>query len=761
LVSESEIYENLKIVYGYVRSIYLTVKNYAVDFIESLLFEPSYEENSQRQSKNRSSKMNAQILPWSAFSCPIRGRRITLLPEANQPIRLVELTIEGNEGMKRSLPFKIEEIAICNGGVESSSILWEDNKPTGYYAYRLLKAYNQCEIRIIPEYIVFNGSTTHSILVKQSGDKHVIISPGKIAPIKCNADRKLIMMLEILGIGGNTAPFRVDGLGMKICIVNSNSGEPLGSIAVQTVVGTKDSRLVIKIGAVKLGGSRQSLTNGKQRGLFQDDFIRFRVRWSEMQINLNDTQQSTSVAQIRFTHMTVDYQRIFKENIKDTIQSSSERSQFALIIDNLRILDCDPKSPEPIVLTSSSRRNFFELIVRCHGQLDDELVKVELVNLNVAYSNNKCDTIMINTSESFIWKLIDVANRVLEAINEMTSINMILDWDEDTGEFLIKMEEASSADEMDDDNVVYKPPRSDKLFAIKVAKVSPIKLCVSFRRTPQQLRYKHLSDKEVGKLMKYFTEKLQFTIEKANVSFDALVAKNIKGPPDRVIEMFKTVYVNRIQYQVISLLSAVSLSDWKILTSRKDGTEEYVEGDVLRLTGNMLGRSAGYVFKKVGQGLGDGVSTVTSSIGNSIEYSTTQMGIGIVGASVNSVVSGLGDGVSDSVKGVSRGAGNIVRGSVRGVGDIVGGVGGGAMIAAKGVGKGVVDGDGAVIVKGLNDGLMSAGNGVGTGVTGIITGAADGLMYTGKGLFSGVNSIASGIGGAFTGGSKKKQIKDK
>ena len=620
-VSESEVYhakpenddnENFKIAHSYIRSLYLTVKNHAVDFIENLLFEPAYQASSKagtstiQQSKNKSCKAIPLSLPWSAFSCPIRGRRITLLPESNLPIRLIELTMEGNEGMKRSLPFKIEEIAISGGGVESSAILWEDNAPTGYYAYRFLKAYDQCEIRIIPEYIVFNGSTTHSILVRQSGDKHVILSPGKIAPIKCDSDRKLILMLEILGIGGNTAPFRVDGLGMKICLVNSNSGDPLGSIAVQTVVGSKDSKLVIKIGSVKLGG-RQSLDNG-HRGLFADDFIRFRVRWSEMQVNLNDTQQSTSVAQIRFMHMTVDYQRIFKDNQKDSIESS-DRSQFALIIDNLRILDCDADSPEPIVLSSSSRRKFFELIVRCQGQLDNELVRVELINLNIAYADNKSDTIIINTSESFIWKLIDVANRVLEAINEMACINMMLDWDEDSGEFLIKIKEASTSDEMDDHDVVYKPPRSDKLFAIKVAKVSPIKLLVSFRRQPQQMRYKHLSDKGGGKLMKYFTEKLQFTIEKANISFDALVARNIKGPPDRVVEMFKTIYLNRIQYQMISLLSAVSLQDWKVLTSRKDGTEEYVEGDVLRLTGNVLGRSAGYVFKKVGQGLGDSVST--------------------------------------------------------------------------------------------------------------------------------------------------------
>ena len=57
--------------------------------------------------------------------------------------------------------------------------------------------------------------------------------------------------------------------------------------------------------------------------------------------------------------------------------------------------------------------------------------------------------------------------------------------------------------------------------------------------------------------------------------------------------------------------------------------------------------------------------------------------------------------------------------------------------------------------------MMAVGNGAVTGVSGIITGAADGIKYTGQGLFSGVGSIASGIGGAFTGETKKKQIQNK
>ena len=53
-------------------------------------------------------------------------------------------------------------------------------------------------------------------------------------------------------------------------------------------MGAQNSRLVIKIGTVQLGNGAKHLSPSK--GMYGKDHIRFRIRWSEMQVTLNDTQ---------------------------------------------------------------------------------------------------------------------------------------------------------------------------------------------------------------------------------------------------------------------------------------------------------------------------------------------------------------------------------------------------------------------------------------------------------------------------------------
>jgi hypothetical protein len=74
-------------------------------------------------------------------------------------------------------------------------------------------------------------------------------------------------------------------------------------------------------------------------------------------------------------------------------------------------------------------------------------------------------------------------------------------------------------------------------------------------------------------------------------------------------------------------------------------------GDILRATGNLAGRSGNFVFKRVGQGIGDGVSTITNRFGDGIENATGRIGARKVGAGVNSVLSGVGDGVGHTFTG--------------------------------------------------------------------------------------------------------------
>jgi hypothetical protein len=129
------------------------------------------------------------------------------------------------------------------------------------------------------------------------------------------------------------------------------------------------------------------------------------------------------------------------------------------------------------------------------------------------------------------------------------------------------------------------------------------------------------------------------------------MVRDIKGPPDRLADTIKTVYITQLKSKMVTLMTATSFQDWKYLTARDSGGEEFIEGDLLRMTGNLAGRSAKFVLKKSGDYIGDSLMAVTGTIGGGIQDVSETIGVGAVGAGVNSVVSGLGEGVAGAVKG--------------------------------------------------------------------------------------------------------------
>ena len=98
-------------------------------------------------------------------------------------------------------------------------------------------------------------------------------------------------------------------------------------------------------------------------------------------------------------------------------------------------------------------------------------------------------------------------------------------------------------------------------------------------------------------------------------------------------------------------MTAASIQDWKYLAARDDGDDEFVDGDILRVTGNLAGNTANYVLKKASKGLGGGVGAMSNTIGDGIESAADAIGARQVGAGVNSLVSGVGEGVGDAVVG--------------------------------------------------------------------------------------------------------------
>ncbi len=80
----------------------------------------------------------------------------------------------------------------------------------------------------------------------------------------------------------------------------------------------------------------------------------------------------------------------------------------------------------------------------------------------------------------------------------------------------------------------------------------------------------------------------------------------------------------------------------------------HVEVDIMRTTGHLAGRSAGFLVKKVGQGIGQAFAVGTAEVGNGIKNVSEAIGVGVVGAGINSLVSGVCEGVDNAVEGAKN-----------------------------------------------------------------------------------------------------------
>ena len=743
------------------RTFYATVCYYGIDHTGDVLFEqvlrsdPTFKatmddalDDSMKESRRHSRRQSTsqQIMPFCAFASSRHHRRITLLPSGNVPLRILQMTMEGDGGYRRSLPFFVEELPIGEGGVSTIPILWESKKQSGYYAYRSIVNEHQSEIHIVPEFLIFNGSK-QIVLVKERAQPEVIVEGGEVSRLGVDTRQNgLEIALYFVELDCRTSFMRVDKLGIKVAILKNIEGVTVGSLCVQTVIDTLgESRLVVKIGEIQTG----TVADGSQSkmSMLSEDFFRFRVRWTELQLILNElqkpeyttrgvgkafsqvsmsasaqsnnrnlpahelpktikthstTEESKSqssdqfnylpqrntagdterrkaaeilqqpLASIIFSRFTFDFQRVFKEN--DTkaprgVTTSPERSQISLIVHNVIMKDLTPDSAFPMVFDSSSPNiSFFDLCVRVRGPLDAAIVKVDLFDLNLAHSNGASERIKITTSEDYVWRLIDLSHRIMEASGDFAGYGLTLEEDEEHGGFIVKMEQKSKLGLGPETE--YTPPRSDTLFDINMARVSPFCLLVSFKRNPQTTRYKNVHSGDGGSaMMNYISRRLKFTIDRAELNFARYEDRSLKGPPDRLFENLFAVYMSRMKFKLVTLLTSASLQDWKFLADRGRGDDEYVEGDILRAAGNLTGKASNLIFKRVGQTVGDGVSDFTRRFGDTIESTSDKIGAGRVGAGVNTVISGVGDGFGSALTGGKLGCCNDVTLSYTWVGE--------------------------------------------------------------------------------------------
>jgi hypothetical protein len=382
-----------------------------------------------------------------------------------------------------------------------------------------------------------------------------------------------------------------------------------------------------------------------------------------------------AVCTVLFHRFTVDWQRVFKEEstMAANVIDSSQRAQLSVVIHNVRIKDENPSSLYPIVFDSTSQRaSFFDLCIRTRGDMDVDLMKIDLIDIKLSHTHGTSEKVYISTSEDFVWSVLDLADRIVAAAAEFGGVDIQIKWDKEHEGYVVATKEKD--DRLTNQfAITYVPPKSDRVYSIQKTRISPFKLVVSFTRSPQSSRYEVMTGVRGANIMNYFSRQLKFKVEKAELKFAQYEIDGVKGPPDRIIELLKTHYVSKIKAKILSILTAASFQDWKYLASRQVGNDNYVEGDYLRATGNIAGSSVNYVLKHTGAGVGEGLSLVANTIGDGIESATGAIGMRPLGAGVNSLVSGVGDGVGDTIAGVGRGTGKIIKGTGKGVGKAVGG----------------------------------------------------------------------------------------
>ena len=98
---------------------------------------------------------------------------------------------------------------------------------------------HQSEIHVVPEYIVYNGSKD-VVLVKERGKPELIIEADKVGQLRVDSREKgLELSLNFIELEFSSSFVRVDRLGLKVVILHSRAGYPIGSVCIQTVIDTQ------------------------------------------------------------------------------------------------------------------------------------------------------------------------------------------------------------------------------------------------------------------------------------------------------------------------------------------------------------------------------------------------------------------------------------------------------------------------------------------------------------------------------------------
>ena len=592
----------------------------------------------------------------------------------------------------------------------------------------------------------------------------------------------MMVQLDLEG-AGRSEIIRVDEIGVKVCRVLNEDGMFVGVFTMKTIGGGEFSRIIVRIGRVRVRLAEEGAKKIEGALEFCEVHARFKLAqlqctlWRlgkhelEEEDNPNErdaasdlfnlpeppVQKKTAAAKDKKNERKSNGRRMeallrcivtnveceFRKHlILDKRRQRQEFNEVQVMVHSITLLDMNVSSPYPIVIDAGSRdSNFVAFICRWRG--NDGSVGGFFTGVDLIKCDVLCDgkgkprgVVKIATHEGFVWEVVELYSTLAE--------NLVEGLDENEG--ILKY---------------CGGVRGEKIYLFKLCLISKINLNVTFKRKAKAngAAVNKTDDRFEGEggVIDYLTKQLKFTIEDCLLEFKDVKKKNIKGGFETLAETIVIIYVKRARSKWLTLASAVSLNDWKKLSGREGGGDDFEEGDLFRTVGNVFvgggGRALGKGIGNVAKEFSDGVNV----IGDGLEELTGKIGLGDIGKGVNNVVGGAADGFGGFVGGIGAGGAQFVGGAGKGLGQVAGGFGGGVSKIGKGVFKGIAKGDGEALVEGIGGGLESIGSGILDGGESVITGIGDGIFSFGKGLFGGVKSVGGGIGDAFKGKDKKRR----
>jgi hypothetical protein len=590
-------------------------------------------------------------------------KNFVFLPNEEYTYRIVS-DDPGNPSKKRiSSAFTIEELSLGTGA-SATPINWDNNSDSCYFGYSKMSTDNFFgkEIHIIPEYAVYNGSDLH--LVVKSGPFQVSLAPNEAKPLQKDPKDGMAMEIDIdEGAGNNSnssfvasaGPVQVSSVGFRLCPIvgrataDAQDDEVVGSLAIQTTTGSHESHLVVKIGNLDVdaktnySGSdgEEAKTTDEQESssisIFStEDALQVQMKSSVFQAVLLDSSKPPMEADAKLLYSSRSSQRLpgkaivslevkgvdlelsrqhtkmvkktqnkgkdknsskTKQEIISPVTDDARATEFSamrMTVNHVTIKDCVTSPTFQNMLSSDGSGNFLELNAGIKGPLTADVVHVTLLQCGLftadddetmTKKNKKNGSLTINTSEEFLWAVFDVVGRINRAITSFGQSSTM-----NNAMSLLAVE----------DHDTYSPPQSDIICHFSRVAISSFMLDISFKRRPDASRYPDIRDVPAAALINYSMKQLKFSLKNSQLYFAPYETKGIRGPPDNLVDVVSAVYMARLKFKFLKIMTAVRVEDWASLSGRNDEEDTFVAGDVGRSLGMIAGRTVGGAFKLAG-----------------------------------------------------------------------------------------------------------------------------------------------------------------